>query len=552
MNVAMWLAKLVAAHGGEAALETIELRRKREAAHDVRLFFRDGWLASAAGRNLQRELSAGPAVTEVRPRQATLSLRLGDAFIAALGRELEDGQTASLGGGDLLAGRCFAVGMVWPNTAKALHLGHLRNITLGHALAAALSAAGARALRQNLMGDIGRQVCEAMAGVSHSHGWNAPLPEGIKPDHVVSQCYSRYLREHYHGPLRGEVPDDPIGRENDVSEDLADRLMQRWMSGDPEVRDQWRQLQKWVQEGHTVTLKRLGVTIDRNDYESAHVDAVAPLMAEGLCKGTFTRGADGSILYRNDHGETMLLVRKDGLPTEHARLVAAYCAWFDEWQTRCVLLVLSGSEWQPALTLQSAIRGHFRPPAINDMIRHLYYGMVTRQSAEMHSSSGQAILIDDLLDRLVAAGEARSEADRSEGMLSAATVADMVLKGYFLCRPMTRPVEFSWDLLVRAETNPGWLIVRAWRQVLASARRAAGTTVSDEVGYRWMVLRSQDFRGHLQHTSRTYTVSGLVNYLLDLCKQVVMNPPDDRRDRVARAVLLPTLRSLGLVPPENG
>ncbi|MBK5286032.1 MAG: arginine--tRNA ligase, partial [Bacteroidia bacterium] len=49
-----------------------------------------------------------------------------------------------------------------PNTNKPLHLGHIRNILLGHAVAQILQANGNRVARVNLVNDRGIHICKSM------------------------------------------------------------------------------------------------------------------------------------------------------------------------------------------------------------------------------------------------------------------------------------------------------------------------------------------------------------------------------------------------------
>ena len=49
-----------------------------------------------------------------------------------------------------------------PNTNKPLHLGHVRNILLGHSLSKILSACGNRVVRTNIVNDRGIYICKSM------------------------------------------------------------------------------------------------------------------------------------------------------------------------------------------------------------------------------------------------------------------------------------------------------------------------------------------------------------------------------------------------------
>lgn len=61
-----------------------------------------------------------------------------------------------------------------PNTHKAFHIGHLRNVALGHSLAAILRAAGYPVLTANYIGDIGMHVIKCLWCYRAFHQGEAP------------------------------------------------------------------------------------------------------------------------------------------------------------------------------------------------------------------------------------------------------------------------------------------------------------------------------------------------------------------------------------------
>src|SRR4029077_5203726 len=105
-----------------------------------------------------------PMSAKALRRKSAIHLRFHDEVLGDLERELAAGSPVGMTADDIAAGQRATVSYVGPNTNKALHVGHLRNAFIGEALSSALSAAGAEVRRFNVVGDIGRRVCEAMAG----------------------------------------------------------------------------------------------------------------------------------------------------------------------------------------------------------------------------------------------------------------------------------------------------------------------------------------------------------------------------------------------------
>ena len=99
--------------------------------------------ASAVELTAAREaLAALPEVAAVSARADSLTVRFADTAIAQLGERLEAGEEGVLDARDLLGGAEVVVNFCDANPTKALHVGHLRNVALGQALAGALAAAG--------------------------------------------------------------------------------------------------------------------------------------------------------------------------------------------------------------------------------------------------------------------------------------------------------------------------------------------------------------------------------------------------------------------------
>ncbi len=109
-----------------------------------------------------------PWVDRVARDEDGVRLRLDDGWIETAGATLEAGGSAEATLSDLARGQRFSVQFWDANATKALHLGHLRNLAIGNALAAALAQAGGQVERRSLISDAGRSMGEAMAGVMAS------------------------------------------------------------------------------------------------------------------------------------------------------------------------------------------------------------------------------------------------------------------------------------------------------------------------------------------------------------------------------------------------
>ena len=116
-----------------------------------------------------RRRSSGSPPTPPSPRSASTPAASTSASTTSGSRRAASrssrGAAAADANADLAAGERYAVYFWGANTTKALHIGHLRNLALGNALAAALRIGGARVENRSLICDVGRSMGEAMAGI---------------------------------------------------------------------------------------------------------------------------------------------------------------------------------------------------------------------------------------------------------------------------------------------------------------------------------------------------------------------------------------------------
>lgn len=542
--------------------QTVELRRRPDSFADLRIFFKDRtWLDSAEGRGLTGSLADHKDIEAARGKNSAIMLRFTNSFVSDLGERLEhDEEALSIKG--LLPRSSYLISFVSPNTSKALHIGHLRNIALGSALVGVLAKSGADVLSESLVGDIGRSACEALAGLEEARAQGIAV-KGMKADHFVGECYARYVSAHPHRPANGleTIPGDPAARDLSDLNDRADELLREWLSGNDDVRREWRKVRDVIMAGHALTLGRLGVRIQQHDYESDGVESIDRLIGQGLELGIFESADDGTVSYRTGRPEfETLVIRRAQFPTEHARLMAVCLRLLETKSQDRVLVALTGNEWKPVIDIYLGLWRRLIPAAaqagrdIFSTYTSLFHGMVTVGDTKMASSDGGAVLIDHLLDEIVAHRLTRSMVDRSDGAVSADQVAVIVAKAFSLIRPLAKHLEFSKRSLLDEKANPAWKIARSWSGLAGHGTDRNGSDPNggygarDEDGYRLAVIRALQFRCVLAQAAQTLDSQVLANYTLNLCERIQAEPPQVNCDRINRSVLGACLSSLNLIP----
>jgi arginyl-tRNA synthetase len=530
-----------------------------------------GWTDDPAAREALARIAADPAVAELTEHAKGVDVRLDDEWIEARGEPLESGAADVDANADLAAGARHAVYFWGANTTKALHVGHLRNLALGNAIAAGLRAGGARVENRSLICDVGRSMGEAMAGVVASGRADDDLgaESGEKSDHFVGLCYAEYVKAG-RDDLGDDGAEDSVARESALYDDKADELMMRVLAGDQRALELWSKTRAWVISGQRKTLARLGVPFDRVIFESDFLPEVAELTNLGLAAGLLRRREDGMVFYPTgrEELEEMPLVRSDGLPTQHMRALA-YWAAAPELDD-CTSMQVCGTEWVAHVTCRRQLldalaavssEGHPNPvtngngrggPPTHDV----FHGMVARSNEAVSSSKEGALLIDDLVEWT----EDQLLTDRDLAAVRAAhpqpeRIAPRLVMAWFLLSTTSKRVEFEPELLFEPERSLGWDIVRAQAtrgRVLAGAGAAAGGSApaagegAEDPDYRFAVVQSELFRRHLRSVVADLDPVPLARYLSHFARWHAAGERSPRVDAVSQAILDQGVRSLGL------
>jgi arginyl-tRNA synthetase len=564
----------VAAGDGQAAPWAARSPFRPETDRDLMLVprVRGEWTGDGRAREALDRIAADPAVAEVRPHAKGVDVRLTDEWIEARGEPLEE--DGDLGGNaDLVAGERYAVYFWGANTTKALHIGHLRNLALGNAIAAALRVGGAKVENRSLICDVGRSMGEAMAGIVASGRADDELgaESGEKSDHFVGLCYADYVKSGREA-MGDDGAEDSVAREAALYDDKADELMMRVLDGDQGALELWSKTRAWVISGQRKTLARLGVPFDKVIFESDFLPEVAELTNLGLREGMLRRRADGMIFYPTgrEELEEMPLVRSDGLPTQHMRALAYWAAAPE--LDGVTSLQVCGTEWVTHVTCRRQLldalamaraNGHPNPvvngngtggPPSHDV----FHGMVARRNEAVSSSKQGALLIDDMvewIDAAIAADPALEAVRRAHPQPD--RVAGRVIMAWFLLTTTSKGVEFEPELLFEPERSLGWDIVVAQAHRARVPVGVAGGGVATGGGgadlegaadpdYRFAVVQSELFRRHLRSAVADLDPVPLARYLSHFARWYGAEERSPRVEAVAQTLLDAGVRGLGL------
>jgi arginyl-tRNA synthetase len=468
--------------------------------------------SAAAGSDKSNELGQALSkcdwVEAVNCRQHSIGVRFSRQFVETL-RDIVNHSNSAAWYRKRETGRHVIVNFVDPNTCKPLHVGHLRNIVLGNSIARLQETAGAVVSRQSLLGDIGRSVCEALAGALARKHVNSCQPAGMKTDHYFGICYAEYVRGLN---ISNDDGAGPIARELTRYEDSADGILQKWFAGDLTITTEWQRMRDAVLAGHAETLSRLGIVIDRKLFESDVVGHARALAMKGIEQSILEHGEHGAIIYRSGRKElpVLVVVRPDGFPTEFGRTLSllsnmqALSGLIDKY------IAVIGDEWQVPAALYEEILRQMQACPLYDDTRLIVHGMVTVGGSKMKSSDGNAVLIDHLLDELRAHNRIQMLVAVTEGRVNSETIARLLLSYFFLAAPVRKPIKLSIEQLLSDADSSGWLLGRVWCKALGDIHSSAAPQNPDCPEFRRLILRSLDFGLQLDRAVASMSASPML------------------------------------------
>ena len=298
----------------------------------------------------------------------------------------------------------FIVEFSSPNTNKPLHLGHIRNNLLGYSISKILEANGKNVKKVQIINDRGIHICKSMIAWKQFGEGKTPKSEKIKGDKFVGDYYVLFDKIHNEQKkelLKSGLDKDKVEESTQIMQDAKNEL-KNWEKNDQETLKIWNMMNQWVYDGFESTYRLLGVSFDKNYYESQTYLLGKDIIKEGLNKKVFHKKDDSSIwINLDDEGlDEKLLLRSDGTSVYMTQDLGTAVQRISDNENVKGMIYTVGNEQDYHFKVLFKILNKLGYDWATSLY-HLSYGMVDLPSGKMKSREGTVVDADDLIYELI-------------------------------------------------------------------------------------------------------------------------------------------------------
>ena len=290
-----------------------------------------------------------------------------------------------------------------PNTNKPLHLGHIRNILLGHSISEILKANGNNVIKVQIINDRGIHICKSMVAWKKFGSGENPQVSNIKGDHLVGKYYVKFntvYSEQVNDLVKKGYALDQAEKQAPIFLEAQNMLL-KWESGDKEIIDLWKNMNSWVYDGFDETYSRLNVSFDKNYYESNTFLLGKNIIEDGLKKNIFYQKDDKSVWVNLSkyNLDDKILLRADGTSVYITQDIGTAVQRHEDFSFTNMIYTVGNEQNHHFKVLFSIL--DLLSYNWSSNCKHLSYGMVDLPSGKMKSREGTVVDADDLMSNLI-------------------------------------------------------------------------------------------------------------------------------------------------------
>lgn len=362
------------------------------------------------------------------------------------------------------ADQVYVVDYSAPNTAKQMHVGHLRSAVIGEAISRLLDFSGAKVIRDNHIGDWGTGFGKLIWAYKRE----------LNAEALASDPLEEFERLY-------KVGNKAADEDESVLQDARQELV-KLQSGDAENIAIWQRINEVSLEAFQKIYDQLGIKFDYTLGESFYNDKVEQVYSELTETGLAAESQGALVVFHPEHprfkSQPFMIRKSDGAANyastdlatllyrrEHFDADAAIYVIDSRQGDHCQQLFLTAAKWFEKTGRQLP------------RLEHTSFGTVLGENNKpLKTRSGENIKLRELLheatERAAAlVAEKSAQLPREEQAEIARVVGVGSVQYADLCQNRSTDYVFSWDKMISLEGNTAAYLLYAVARIRSIFRK---------------------------------------------------------------------------------
>ena len=389
-----------------------------------------------------------------------------------------------------------------PNTHKAFHIGHFRNVVTGDFIVKISRIFGVDVISTNYIGDIGTHVLKALLGWE-KRGKPEPPKKGDlsswlggfysewaqkeseskekflkniwenkekinklgefeikdnfkklkKNKFLINKIFQHFKQGEFKGEDLRELVSSAESWEKDINS--QNEIAQRWKEKNEILVKDWEKTKEWCLEAFDEIYKLLEIEFEKIYYES-ELEEEAVRISKELVKKGLAKEEKGSVFvdfkkepYNEPGLDVLPLLRSDGLPLYSAKDLALAQLKKNQYETDKSFYVVGA----PQGFYFKQVFKILEKNGDSSKLTHIGYEMVDLPEGKMSSRSGNIVAFSELWNQAKNFVKSKSSDKLSSKDLDKIVIG--ALKHLMFSRDFNKKISFKWDEVLSNEGKTG-------------------------------------------------------------------------------------------------
>lgn len=352
-----------------------------------------------------------------------------------------------------------------PNTAKRMHVGHLRSMVIGESLQRLIRFGGGKVIRDNHIGDWGTQFGILLMQIhAHNYHFNEDPTTTIE---TLERLYQEGS---------AKVKEDPQALEE------ARQALVKLQQGDPESLSIWEKINSLSYKSFDSIYQRMGVAFDKVLGESFYRDKVQNVYDELQALQLATPDQGALVVFHPEHPrfqkQPFIIRKSDGASNYASTDLATVLYRLQEFKADDIIYVTDCRQRdhfeQLFLTIRKWFEASHRP---TPQLHHVYFGTILdAQGKAIKTREGKPIQLQALLDEAAERAyklisEKSPDLSENEKRHVAEVVGLGAIKYADLSQEMTGNYRFEWNKMIQFDGNTAPYMLYAIARIHAIFRK---------------------------------------------------------------------------------